>query len=63
MIASTMNDRDLKLTPPPDLNAEQRKVWDAYYEPRNESFRKLHLQGQRSGPLEISALSARLLRD
>jgi arylsulfatase A-like enzyme len=46
MIASTMNNRDLKLTPPPDLNAEQRKVWDAYYEPRNAEFRKLNLQGQ-----------------
>jgi arylsulfatase A-like enzyme len=46
MIASTMNDRDLKLAPPPDLNAEQRKVWDAYYEPKNAEFRKLNLHGK-----------------
>jgi arylsulfatase A-like enzyme len=38
-IAQTMNDTDLKLTPPGDLTAEQRKAWDAYYEPRNEAFR------------------------
>jgi len=46
MIASTMTSRDLKLTPPPDLNAEQRVAWDAYYEPRNAAFRKLNLQGK-----------------
>ena len=46
MIAKTMNNRDLKLVPPPDLNAEQRKVWDAYYEPRNEAFRQANLQGK-----------------
>jgi arylsulfatase A-like enzyme len=46
MIASTMTNRDLKLTPPPTLNAEQRKVWDAYYEPRNAEFRKQNLQGK-----------------
>jgi arylsulfatase A-like enzyme len=45
MIARAMNDRDLKLSPPPDLNAEQRIAWDAYYEPRNAAFRKLNLQG------------------
>lgn len=46
MIASTMNDVDLKLTPPPNLNAEQRKIWDAYYEPRNAEFRKANLTGK-----------------
>ncbi|HEX3999294.1 MAG TPA: sulfatase [Pirellulales bacterium] len=45
MIRSTMNDHDLKLKTPPDLNPEQRKVWNAYYEPRNEAFRKLDLKG------------------
>jgi len=44
-IRRTMNDHDLKLTPPGDLNAEQRKAWDAYYDPRNEAFRKQHLTG------------------
>ena len=41
-----INDVDLKLTPPKDLNPEQRKVWDAYYEPRNAAFRALHLTGR-----------------
>ncbi|MFO0887858.1 MAG: sulfatase [Isosphaeraceae bacterium] len=37
-IAGTMTPRDLKLVPPPDLNPEQRRAWDAYYEPRNAAF-------------------------
>jgi arylsulfatase A-like enzyme len=46
MIRKTMNDKDLKLTPPPTLTAEQRKAWDAYYGPRNEEFRKANLEGK-----------------
>jgi arylsulfatase A-like enzyme len=45
-IAKTMNDVDLKLTPPKVLTPEQRKAWDAYYEPRNTAFRKANLQGK-----------------
>jgi arylsulfatase A-like enzyme len=45
-IARTMTPNDLKLTPPPRLTAEQRQVWDAYYEPRNEAFRKANPQGK-----------------
>lgn len=45
-IAKTMNAKDLKLTPPPQLTDEQRKVWDAYYNPRNEAFRKANLKGK-----------------
>ena len=45
-IAHTMTNRDLKLVPPPALNAEQLKTWNAYYEPRNEEFRKLKLEGR-----------------
>jgi len=44
-IGKVMNKRDLKLIPPPALTPEQRKVWDAYYEPRNEEFRKQNLTG------------------
>lgn len=44
-IASTMNDNDLKLTPPTNLTPEQRKAWDAYYVPRHEAFRKANPQG------------------
>jgi arylsulfatase A-like enzyme len=44
-IARTMNDVDLKLTAPPQLTAEQKAVWDAYYEPRNRAFREAKLEG------------------
>jgi arylsulfatase A-like enzyme len=44
-IRDTFTPKDVKLTPPPQLTPEQRKVWDAYYEPRNEEFRKANLQG------------------
>jgi arylsulfatase A-like enzyme len=46
MIAKTMTAKDLKLTPPPQLTPEQRKEWDAYYEPRNTEFKKLDPKGQ-----------------
>ncbi len=45
-IAKTMTNKDNKLTPPPQLTKEQRKAWDAYYEPRNEAFRQANLQGK-----------------
>jgi arylsulfatase A-like enzyme len=45
-IAKTMNDSDLKLTPPRQLTEAQRKPWDAYYNPRNEAFRQAKLQGK-----------------
>ncbi len=43
MIASSMNPGDLKLVPPKRLTPEERVAWDAYYEPRNELFRKAKL--------------------
>ena len=46
MIRSTMNPRDLKLVAPKTLTPEQLKVWNAYYEPRNEAFRKADLKGK-----------------
>ena len=46
MIAKTMTDRDTKLVAPPQLNEEQKKAWDAYYEPRNAKFRAANLQGK-----------------
>jgi len=45
-IAKTMNNRDLKLVPPKNLTAEQKKLWDAAYEPKNETFRIENLQGK-----------------
>jgi arylsulfatase A-like enzyme len=45
-IAQTMTDQDLKFVAPKNLTPEQRKAWDAYYEPRNEAFRRANLTGR-----------------
>ncbi len=45
-IEKTMNDKDLKLVAPNNLTPEQKKLWDAAYEPKNEAFRKANLQGK-----------------
>ncbi|MBN2137353.1 MAG: sulfatase [Sedimentisphaerales bacterium] len=45
-IEKTMNATDLKLTPPGNLTPEQKKAWDAAYDPKNEAFRKANLQGK-----------------
>lgn len=45
-IARTMTDIDLKFVPPRQLTPEQLQAWNAYYEPRNEAFRKAKLQGR-----------------
>ena len=44
-IAETMNKRDLKFTPPPELTPEQLTTWNAAYGPRNEEFEKSQLKG------------------
>jgi arylsulfatase A-like enzyme len=38
MLAKTITDADMKLTPPPELVPAQRKLWDAYYEPHNRAY-------------------------
>lgn len=45
-IEKTMTDTDLKLVPPKNLTAEQKKLWDAAYEPKNEAFRNANLTGK-----------------
>jgi len=45
-IAETMTDVDLKLKPPGRLTPEQRKAWDAAYEPKNKAFREANLTGK-----------------
>jgi len=47
-IAKTFNDDHMKLNPPVDLNEEQLKEWNKYYEPRNASFRAAKLTSQDS---------------
>ncbi|MEM8864503.1 MAG: sulfatase [Planctomycetota bacterium] len=44
-IAETMDDRDLKFTPPKNLTAEQSTAWHAAYGPKNEAFRQANLKG------------------
>lgn len=44
-IAESLTDRDLKLEPPPAMDAAQRIPWDAAYGPRNEAFRARKLSG------------------
>ncbi len=44
-IEKTMNNVDLKLNPS-NLAPAQKKLWDAYYGPRNEAFRKANLTGK-----------------
>jgi len=45
-IEKTMTAIDLKLVPPAGLTVEERRAWDAYYEPRNAAFRAAGLQGK-----------------
>lgn len=45
-IEKTMTPRDMKLVVPGQLTPEQRRAWDAYYEPRNAAFRAANLTGR-----------------
>jgi len=42
----TITDLDMKLKPAPNLNAEQLKAWNEYYEPRNGALRIATLNGK-----------------
>ena len=44
-IAKDLNGHDLKLDQQGELNDEQRKVWDAAYDPKNEEFNEANLSG------------------
>src|SRR5262249_47173633 len=45
-VAGHLNDNDLKLSQPTDMNAAQLERWNAVYGPRNEAFRKAGLSGR-----------------
>lgn len=45
-LEKTFSPLDAKLTTPGSLNEEQRKVWNAYYEPRNAAFKAANLSGK-----------------
>ncbi|MFN0134730.1 MAG: sulfatase [Phycisphaerae bacterium] len=46
LIRETMDERDLKLIPPRELNEEQLAKWNAFYGARNARFRELGLTGE-----------------
>ncbi len=45
-IEKTMNARDLKLVAPRNLTPDQKKAWDAAYNPKNKAFEAANLQGK-----------------
>lgn len=45
-IERTMTDRDLKLVSPKNMNEDQLKYWNDYYEPRNQKYREANLTGK-----------------
>ncbi len=45
-IERTFTARDAKLVAPDRLTPDQRKLWDAYYNPRNKAFREANLSGK-----------------
>ncbi len=45
-LEKTITPKDMKLVTPPQLNAEQKAQWEAYYGPRNEAFLKENPQGK-----------------
>jgi arylsulfatase A-like enzyme len=45
-IEKHLNDRDLKLVPPPNLTPAQLKKWNAAYDEENAAFRKAKLEGK-----------------
>jgi arylsulfatase A-like enzyme len=45
-LEKTFTKRDSKEEPPPYLTAEQLKVWNAYYEPRNQAMRQANPTGK-----------------
>lgn len=42
----TFSDLDAKLNPAPNMTPDQLEVWNAYYQPRNEAYRKAKLSGK-----------------
>lgn len=42
----TFTDLDAKFRPSPNMTEEQLAAWNAYYQPRNEAFRKANLTGK-----------------
>jgi len=45
-IKEHLDERDLKFVPPPTINDEQLKDWNAEYNPKNRTFKQMNLQGK-----------------
>ncbi|MES2694557.1 MAG: sulfatase [Verrucomicrobiota bacterium] len=45
-IEKTMTERDVKFAATPNMTPEQKKQWDAYYEPRNAKVKAANPQGK-----------------
>ena len=41
----TFTEQDAKMKPSPNMTYEQLQAWNAYYQPRNEAFKKANLTG------------------
>jgi len=46
MVKEHLDERDLKFVPPPTINEEQLKDWNAEYEPKNKRFEQMHPEGK-----------------
>ncbi|MEE2896131.1 MAG: sulfatase [Planctomycetota bacterium] len=62
-IARHLDERDLKLRPPPELDQTQRVAWDAWYEPRNEAYREAVASGELAGDDLVRAKYQRYVKD
>ncbi|MCH2162776.1 MAG: DUF4976 domain-containing protein, partial [Phycisphaerales bacterium] len=62
-IARHLDERDLKLKAPPNLDATQKAAWDAYYEPINREYRAAVESGELSGDELTRAKYQRYAKD
>lgn len=46
MVKEHLDERDLKFVPPPTINEEQLKDWNAEYKPKNKRFEEMQLTGK-----------------
>ena len=62
-ITRHLDDRDLKLIPPPELDDTQRLAWDAYYDKVNADYRAAVESGELSGDDLTRAKYQRYVKD
>ena len=62
-IAEHLDERDLKLRPPPELDETQLTAWNAYYQPINQAYRAAVESGELSGDDLVRAKYQRYVKD